>query len=188
MLLFLRICLRQYQSNIAWFLSTRDLPKQAWHDIWPRVSLCQQLDWSVYLVLYIFQTQPSICTYLPVTTLSLRTSWELQQHYLRCGKYTCIAFARLQIGFASARKVQWPIFNCSLSYLVFQSIVLLAKTWRGHLEIGSRNNNSRCLASPHLQNSSYLFFSRVEVCILDCFPCTHILTLNLKIRKKLKSL
>ena len=97
-----------------------------------------------------------------------------------------IAFSRLQIGFASTRKVQWPIFNCSLSYLVFQSIVLLAKTWRGHLEIGSRNNNSRCLASPHLQNSSYLFFSRVEVCILDCFPCTHILTLNPRIRKKVK--
>ena len=67
MLLFLRICLRQYQRNIAWFLSTRDLPKQAWHNIWPRVSLCQQLDWSVYLLLYIFQTQPSICTYLHVT-------------------------------------------------------------------------------------------------------------------------
>ena len=185
---FPRICLRQYQSNIAWFLSTRDLPKQAWHNIWPRVSLCQQLDWSVYLLLYIFQTQLSICTYLHVTchnsfhvnimrvTTTLTPSWEVH-----------IAFSRLQIGFASTRKVQWPIFNSALSYLVFQSIVLLAKTWRGHLEIGSRNNNSRCLASPHLQNSSYLFFSRVEVCILDCFPCTHILTLNPRIRKKLRN-
>ena len=72
--------------------------------------------------------------------------------------------------------------HSSLSYLVFQSIVLLAKTWRGHLEIGSRNNNSRCLASPHLQNSSYLFFSRV-VCILDCFPCTLI---ELNYQKKVK--
>ena len=165
------------------FLSTIDLSKQAWHDIWRRVSLCQQLDWSVYLLLYIFQTRPSICTYLPVTchnsfrvnimrvTTTLTPLWEVH-----------IAFSRLQIGFASTRKVQWPIFSSSLSYLVFQSIVLLAKTWRGHLEIGSRNNNSRCLASQHLQNSSYLFFSRV-VCILDCFPCTLI---ELNYQKKVK--
>ena len=74
------------------------------------------------------------------------------------------------------------VTHSSLSYLVFQSIVLLAKTWPGHLEIGSRNNNSRCLASQHLQNSSYLFFSRV-VCILDCFPCTLI---ELNYQKKVK--
>ena len=129
MLLFLRICLRQYQSNIAWFLSTRDLPKQAWHNIWPRVSLCQQLDWSVYLLLYIFQTQLSICTYLHVTchnpfhvnimrvTTTLTPLWEVH-----------IAFSRLQIGFASTRKVQWPIFT--VPFLIWSSSRLFC--WPRH--------------------------------------------------------